>query len=102
MECPFCGHADTPVVETRLADEDTQLRRRRRCSHCERRFTTYERPEISFPMVVKKDGSRVEYERRKIEASFRLALRKRPVSVDLPAPEGDDRIISKPRRSLLW
>ncbi len=85
MKCPFCGHADTPVVETRLADDDTQLRRRRKCSKCERRFTTYERPEISFPMVVKKDGSRVEYERRKLEGSFQLALRKRPVSAELVA-----------------
>lgn len=80
MKCPFCGHPDTPVVETRLADDDTQLRRRRKCSACERRFTTYERPEISFPAVVKKNGSRVEYERKKLEDSFHLALRKRPVS----------------------
>jgi transcriptional repressor NrdR len=83
MKCPFCGHPDTPVVETRLADDDTQLRRRRKCSACERRFTTYERPEISFPLVVKKNASRVEYQRKKLEDSFHLALRKRPVSSEL-------------------
>jgi transcriptional repressor NrdR len=70
-------------VETRLADDATTLRRRRKCGRCERRFTTYERAELSFPLVVKKNGNRVDYDRHKLEASFHLALRKRPVSMEL-------------------
>ena len=83
MKCPFCGHTETQVAETRLAEDGTFIRRRRLCLGCEKRFTTYERPEVSFPTVVKKDGRRIEYTREKIAASMRLALRKRNVSVDL-------------------
>lgn len=83
MKCPFCAHPDTPVVETRLADDATTLRRRRKCAACDRRFTTYERAELNFPLVVKKNGNRVDYERHKLQASFQLALRKRPVSLEL-------------------
>lgn len=81
MKCPFCGHPDTPVVETRLADDATTLRRRRKCGDCERRFTTYERAELNFPLVIKKNSNRTDYDRSKLEASFHLALRKRPVSM---------------------
>lgn len=80
MKCPFCGHAETPVVETRMAEEGNFIRRRRQCTGCEKRFTTYERPEVSFPTVVKKDGRRTEYSSTKLRASLNLALRKRPVS----------------------
>ena len=83
MKCPFCGHPDTPVVETRLADDATTLRRRRKCAACDRRFTTYARAELNFPLVVKKNGNRVDYDRSKLEGSFHLALRKRPVSLEL-------------------
>lgn len=82
MKCPFCGHADTQVVETRMAEDGDFIRRRRQCAHCEKRFTTYERPDVTFPAVVKKDGRRIEYERSKLLASFNLALRKRPVSTE--------------------
>ncbi|HET8745716.1 MAG TPA: transcriptional regulator NrdR [Ramlibacter sp.] len=82
MKCPFCGHADTQVVETRMAEDGDFIRRRRQCAHCEKRFTTYERPDVSFPAVVKKDGRRIEYERGKLLGSFKLALRKRPVSTE--------------------
>ena len=82
MKCPFCGHAETQVVETRLSEDSGFVRRRRRCSACDKRFTTYERPEVSFPMVVKKDGRRVDYVPAKLRASFALALRKRPVSTE--------------------
>ena len=82
MKCPFCGNADTQVVETRVSEEGDFIRRRRQCAHCEKRFTTYERPEVSFPAVVKKDGRRIEYERAKLLASLNLALRKRPVSTE--------------------
>jgi transcriptional repressor NrdR len=82
MRCPFCSHEDTQVAETRESDEGDVVRRRRRCLNCEKRFTTYERTEIAMPMVVKKDGSRVEYDPNKLRASMTLALRKRTVSVE--------------------
>ncbi|MBK6008480.1 transcriptional repressor NrdR [Ramlibacter ginsenosidimutans] len=82
MKCPFCGHADTQVVETRMAEDGDFIRRRRQCAHCEKRFTTYERPDVTFPAVVKKDGRRIEYERAKLLGSLNLALRKRPVSTE--------------------
>ena len=82
MKCPFCGHNDTQVVETRLSEEGDTVRRRRKCGQCEKRFTTYERAEVTMPVVVKKDGRRVEYERVKLQASFALALRKRSVSTE--------------------
>ncbi|GAA6140727.1 transcriptional regulator NrdR [Hydrogenophaga sp. 5NK40-0174] len=82
MKCPFCGHLDTQVVETRVSEEADFIRRRRKCGHCEKRFTTYERPEVSFPAVVKKDGRRVDYMPAKLRGSFSLALRKRPVSTE--------------------
>ena len=82
MRCPYCGHDDTQVVETREADEGGAMRRRRRCQHCEKRFTTYERAEIAMPAVVKKDGSRVDFDAAKLRASMLLALRKRPVSIE--------------------
>jgi transcriptional repressor NrdR len=82
MKCPFCGHADTQVVETRIAEEGDFIRRRRQCASCEKRFTTYERPDVNFPAVVKKDGRRIEFERGKLRGSMNLALRKRPVSTE--------------------
>ena len=82
MRCPFCTHEETQVVETRESDEGDVIRRRRRCLHCEKRFTTYERSEIAMPAVVKKDGARVEFDASKLRASMMLALRKRPVSVE--------------------
>jgi transcriptional repressor NrdR len=82
MRCPFCGHEESQVVETRVPDEADVIRRRRRCQRCHKRFTTYERAEISLPTVVKKDGSRTEFDVQKIRSSMMLALRKRPVSVE--------------------
>jgi transcriptional repressor NrdR len=81
MRCPFCAHAETQVVETRDSDEGF-TRRRRRCVQCDRRFTTYERPEIALPAVVKRDGGRTEFDPAKLRASMMLALRKRPVGVE--------------------
>ena len=83
MKCPFCSHPDTQVVETRIAEDGGFIRRRRQCGACDKRFTTYERPEMSFPTVVKSDGRRVEYERQKIAQGLRVALNKRNISVDL-------------------
>jgi len=82
MRCPFCSNEDTQVAETRESDEGDVIRRRRRCTACDKRFTTYERAELAMPAVVKKDGSRSEFDRHKIRASMLLALRKRPVSTD--------------------
>ncbi len=83
MRCPYCAHEETTVVETRESDEGDAVRRRRRCSACDKRFTTYERAELAMPAVVKKNGDRREFDREKLRASMSLALRKRNVSVDL-------------------
>ncbi|MCU7375402.1 transcriptional regulator NrdR [Paucibacter sp. O1-1] len=82
MRCPFCSHAETQVVETRESDEGDVVRRRRRCLGCDKRFTTYERAEIAMPVVVKKDGTRADFDPAKLRASMQLALRKRPVSIE--------------------
>ena len=82
MKCPFCSHADTQVVDTRISEEGEFIRRRRQCAACDKRFTTYERPDVNFPAIVKKDGRRIDYERAKLLASMNLALRKRPVSTE--------------------
>ena len=82
MRCPFCDHGDTQVIDTRVSDEGDSVRRRRRCAHCDKRFTTYERVELTMPAVVKKNGSRSDYDRRKLRASMMLALRKRPVPAE--------------------
>jgi transcriptional repressor NrdR len=82
MRCPFCSHPETQVAETRESDEGDVVRRRRRCASCEKRFTTYERAEIALPAVVKKDGTRAEFDPKKIRDSMQLALRKRPVSIE--------------------
>jgi transcriptional repressor NrdR len=81
MRCPYCGHDETQVSETRDADEGV-VRRRRRCLKCDRRFTTYERAEVALPMVVKRDGGRTEFNLGKLRASMLLALRKRPVGTE--------------------
>ncbi len=82
MRCPFCAHTETQVVETRESDEGDVVRRRRRCQQCDKRFTTYERADVSLPFVVKRDGTRADFELSKVRASMSLALRKRPVSVE--------------------
>ena len=82
MHCPYCAHASTQVLDTRISETGDAIRRRRRCESCERRFTTYERAEIAFPAVVKKNGSRADYDRSKLSFSLHLALRKRPVGAE--------------------
>ena len=82
MKCPFCGHLETQVIETRISEDAEFIRRRRQCGACEKRFTTYERPDVSFPSIVKKDGRRTDYQRSKILGSMTLALRKRPVGTE--------------------
>lgn len=103
MKCPFCGHGDTQVVETRVAEEGGFIRRRRQCGGCEKRFTTYERPEVSYPAVVKKDGRRIDYDPAKLRASFALALRKRPVSteqVDGAMERIEEKLLNLPSREV--
>ncbi|HEY0295125.1 MAG TPA: transcriptional regulator NrdR [Bordetella sp.] len=80
MKCPFCGNDDTQVVDSRVSEEGDTIRRRRRCLACDKRFTTYERVELVMPSVVKRNGSRVEYDPSKLRASLALALRKRSIS----------------------
>lgn len=82
MRCPFCGHAETQVVDSRVSEEGDAIRRRRRCQSCDKRFTTYERVELAMPSIVKRNGSRSEYDPTKLRASLSLALRKRPVSTE--------------------
>ena len=82
MKCPFCGNVETQVVETRVAEDGDFIRRRRQCANCEKRFTTYERPDVTFPAVFLDDGRRIDYEHGKLAASMNLALRKRPVSTE--------------------
>ncbi len=80
MHCPYCSNEDTQVLDSRVSEDGRVVRRRRRCEKCDKRFTTYERAELALPALVKKDGSRVEFNRDKLLSSMRLALRKRPVS----------------------
>jgi transcriptional repressor NrdR len=81
MKCPFCGFADTKVIDSRLGKEGNNIRRRRECIDCERRFTTYERIEETLPLVIKKDGRREPFDRLKIIAGMQRACEKRPVSI---------------------
>jgi transcriptional repressor NrdR len=86
MKCPFCDYVDTQVVDSRVSEEGDTIRRRRRCLSCDKRFTTYERIELTMPSVVKRNGSRSDFDCSKLRASLSLALRKRPVStVELDA-----------------
>jgi len=82
MKCPFCQHDDTRVVDSRLGKEGNNVRRRRECPSCERRFTTYERVEEILPWVIKKDGRREAFDRAKIISGMQRACEKRPVSVE--------------------
>ncbi len=80
MKCPFCGADETAVADTRINDDGDVVRRRRRCLKCDKRFTTFEHAELRMPRVIKKNGSRVDFDREKLSASLWLALRKRPIS----------------------
>ena len=82
MKCPFCGHMEDKVIESRAGGVGDVVRRRRECEACERRFTTYERVEEALPTVVKKDGRREPYDRQKLLRGLRIACNKRPVSTD--------------------
>jgi transcriptional repressor NrdR len=79
MKCPFCGHLDDKVIDSRAAGTGEVIRRRRECEACNRRFTTYERVEDVLPTVVKKDGRREPFDRQKIIRALRIACSKRPI-----------------------
>ena len=104
MKCPFCGAAETTVADTRINDDGDIVRRRRRCLSCDKRFSTYERAEIRLPQVVKKNGSRVDFDREKLSASLWLSLRKRPVtaeSVDAAIARIEEKLLTLGEREIL-
>ena len=103
MKCPFCAKSDTQVIDSRASDEGASIRRRRRCLICDKRFTTYERVELALPSIVKRGGSRAEYDRNKLRASMLLALRKRPVpreAVDDAIGRIEDKLLSAAQREV--
>ncbi len=82
MKCPFCGHENTRVIDSRPAEENNSIRRRRVCDECDKRFTTYEKVETIPLIIIKKDNNREAYDRKKIEAGVLRACHKRPISAD--------------------
>ena len=82
MHCPFCGHNDTRVIDSRLLGEGDQIRRRRECMECKARFTTYETAELSLPRVIKSDGRRETFSDEKLRRGIVKALEKRPVEME--------------------
>jgi transcriptional repressor NrdR len=82
VRCPFCPGTDSKVIDSRLSRDDNVIRRRRECESCKRRFTTYERIEEILPLIVKKDGRREAFDRKKVMIGIQKACEKRPVSVD--------------------
>ena len=82
MKCPFCGHENTRVIDSRPAEENNSIRRRRVCDECDKRFTTYEKVETIPLIIIKKDNNRETYYRSKIEAGVLRACHKRPVSAN--------------------
>ncbi len=94
MKCPFCGSADTQVIDSRVSEAGDSIRRRRRCLQCQKRFTTYETAELRLPQVVKTDGTRSDFDAEKIRNGFTRALHKRPVPTQL-VDQAIDRIVQQ-------
>lgn len=82
MHCPFCHTEDTKVIDSRLVDEGTQVRRRRECLQCQERFTTYETLELILPRIMKRDGQHMAFQLEKLRTSFAKALEKRPINAE--------------------
>jgi transcriptional repressor NrdR len=82
MKCPFCGHAENKVIDSRISKDGKAVRRRRECLGCGKRFTTYEYVEDILPMVIKKDGRREQFDRQKILTGIKKACEKRPISME--------------------
>ncbi len=94
MKCPFCGGADTQVIDSRVSEPGDSIRRRRRCTECQKRFTTYETAELRLPQVVKTNGSRSDFDTAKIRNGFARALHKRPVPTEF-VDQAVDRIVQQ-------
>jgi transcriptional repressor NrdR len=82
MKCPFCGGADTQVIDSRVSEAGDSIRRRRRCITCSKRFTTYETAELRLPQVVKQNGTRADFDVGRVRVGFQRALHKRPVPTE--------------------
>ncbi|MCF6251111.1 MAG: transcriptional regulator NrdR [Methylococcaceae bacterium] len=82
MRCPFCATHDTRVIDSRLASEGDQVRRRRECTTCKERFTTYEVAELALPKIIKRDGARENFDEKKLRSGIQKALEKRPVNIE--------------------
>ncbi len=82
MKCPFCSAPDTHVIDSRVSEEGDVIRRRRRCTVCHKRYTTYETAELRMPQIVKSNKQREDFSRKKLETSFHRALHKRPVTAE--------------------
>ena len=82
MHCPFCTHDDTRVVDSRVVEDGSAVRRRRHCDECGKRFSSFERAELRLPLVIKKDGTRVAFNIEKVRDGMQKSLEKRPVSAD--------------------
>jgi transcriptional repressor NrdR len=82
MHCPFCQHEDTRVIDSRVTEDGSTIRRRRECEQCNERFNTFETAELKLPSLVKSDGRREAFEERKLRTGFERALQKRPVSAE--------------------
>jgi transcriptional repressor NrdR len=95
MRCPFCGHDDTQVKDSRPTDDNSAIRRRRFCTACGSRFTTFERVQLRELVVIKKNGQRASFDRDKLARSIAIAVRKRPVD-----PERVERIVNSIQRRL--
>lgn len=95
MRCPFCGHSDSQVKDSRPTEDNAAIRRRRFCPECGSRWTTFERVQLRELTVVKKEGERASFDREKLARSLRIALRKRPVNA-----ERIERIVNSVQRQL--
>ena len=94
MKCPFCGSADTQVIDSRVSEPGDSIRRRRRCAICQKRFTTYETVELRLPQVVKTNGTRSDFDVGKLRNGFQRALHKRPVPTEF-VDQAVDRIVGQ-------
>jgi len=94
MKCPFCGSADTQVIDSRVSEPGDSIRRRRRCTSCQKRFTTYETVELRLPQVVKTNGTRSDFDIGKLRNGFQRALHKRPVPTEF-VDQAVDRIVGQ-------
>ncbi|MCI9080930.1 MAG: transcriptional repressor NrdR [Lachnospiraceae bacterium] len=104
MKCPFCNSDNTRVIDSRPADDNNSIRRRRLCDECKKRFTTYEKVETIPLIVIKKDDNREQYDRSKLEAGILRACHKRPVSaaqIDQLVDEVEVEIFNKEEREIL-